>query len=127
VCRDLNVKHRSPEQTVATLSGGNQQKVVIAKWVLRGGDVLLFDEPTQGIDVDAKEEVYRLMERLASEGCAVVFVSSEFSELVATCSSVVVMREGHTVDVLRGNKVSEAAITSACYDRTHQGKASHVA
>ena len=127
MCTNLKLTHRSSEQTVSTLSGGNQQKVVIAKWLLRGGEVLLFDEPTQGIDVDAKEEVYRLMERLAADGCAVVFVSSEFSELVATCSSVVVMREGRSVDVLRGDKVSEAAITSACYDRTHQRKASHVA
>jgi len=127
MCTNLKLTHRSSEQTVSTLSGGNQQKVVIAKWLLRGGEVLLFDEPTQGIDVDAKEEVYRLMERLAADGCAVVFVSSEFSELVATCSSVVVMREGRSVDVLHGDKVSEAAITSACYDRTHQRKASHVA
>ncbi len=121
LCGELNVKHRSTEQTVSTLSGGNQQKVVIAKWLLRGGAVLLFDEPTQGIDVDAKEEVYRLMERLAAERCAVVFVSSEFSELVATCSTVVVMREGHTVQTLHEDQISEAAITAACYHRNIEG------
>ncbi|HKG39273.1 MAG TPA: sugar ABC transporter ATP-binding protein [Conexibacter sp.] len=114
----LSMRARGPEQLVAHLSGGTQQKVVIAKWMLRQGQLLMFDEPTQGIDVDAKAEVYALMERFAEGGASVVLVSSEFSELVAVCDRVVVLREGTVVRTLAGAEVTEAAITDACYAGT---------
>jgi len=117
IVSDLRIKVDGPEQVVSTLSGGNQQKVVIAKWMVRRGQVMMFDEPTQGIDVDAKEEVYALMERLASEGAIVIFVSSEFPELVGACDRVLVMREGRLVRTLVGTDIDEDAITDACYAR----------
>jgi ABC-type sugar transport system ATPase subunit len=89
--------------------------VVLAKWLNVGADVLIFDEPTQGIDVGAKEEFYGLMRDLAAEGKGVVFISSEFSELVQNCNRVLVMREGHLVGELAGEEVSESALLEKCY------------
>jgi ABC-type sugar transport system ATPase subunit len=113
--RNLSIRTPSVEQPVGLLSGGNQQKVVIAKWLQVNPLVLLFDEPTQGIDVGAKEEVYRLIEALAEAGHGIVFISSEFSELVGTCHRVVVMREGTIVARLEGPAVNEETIVAACY------------
>ena len=112
---DLRMRATGPEQIVGSLSGGTQQKVVIAKWLLRDGKILMFDEPTQGIDVDAKEEVYTLMEEFAASGAAVVLVSADFAELVAVCDRVIVLREGRLVETLSGTAVTEAAIIAACY------------
>jgi ribose transport system ATP-binding protein len=114
----LKMRAQGPEQPITALSGGTQQKVVIARWMLREGKLLMFDEPTQGIDVDAKEEVYALMEQLAAGGASVVLISSEFSELVAVCQRVIVLREGAVVDVLEGEDVTEQRITDACYAGT---------
>jgi ABC-type sugar transport system ATPase subunit len=111
----LKIRARGPEQVVASLSGGNQQKVVIAKWMLREGKLLMFDEPTQGIDVEAKEEVYTLMERFADGGASVLLISSEFSELVGVCRRVIVLREGAIAATLEGADVTERTITDACY------------
>jgi ribose transport system ATP-binding protein len=112
----LQVRASSEEQRVAHLSGGNQQKVVLAKWTLGDAQILMFDEPTQGIDIDAKEEAYRLMENLAEEGAAVIVVFSEFSELVEVCDRVVVLREGSLTAELRADEVTSEAIVKACYD-----------
>ncbi|HEX5191953.1 MAG TPA: sugar ABC transporter ATP-binding protein [Solirubrobacteraceae bacterium] len=111
----LGIKVSDPESPVRHLSGGNQQKVVLAKWLETGADVFLFDEPTHGIDVGAKQEVYRLMTGLAEAGKGVVFVSSEFPELIAICSRVVVMREGRLVAELDGDGLSEPALIRHCY------------
>ena len=92
------------ESPIGNLSGGNKQKVVLAKWLESGAEVLIFDEPTHGIDVGAKEEVYRLMVDLAVAGKGVVFISSEFPELVGVCNRVVVMREGRTRGRVRGSR-----------------------
>jgi ribose transport system ATP-binding protein len=117
----LKMRAQGPEQPIAALSGGTQQKVVIARWMLREGKLLMFDEPTQGIDVDAKEEVYGLMESLAEGGASVVLISSEFSELVAVCQRVIVLREGAIVDILEGDEVTEQRITDACYAGAETG------
>ena len=90
----LQIKMTGPEQVVATLSGGNQQKVVLAKWLERNAEVLLFDEPTRGIDVGAKYEIYQLMNRLAARGKAIVMISSELPEGLGMSDRVVVMHEG---------------------------------
>jgi ABC-type sugar transport system ATPase subunit len=90
----LRIRCSSPYQIAGRLSGGNQQKIVIAKWVARGARVFLFDEPTRGIDVAAKQEVFEEMDRLAREGAAVLMVSSELPELVQVADRVLVMREG---------------------------------
>ena len=90
----LQIKMTGPDQVVATLSGGNQQKVVLAKWLERNAEALLFDEPTRGIDVGAKYEIYQLMNRLAAQGKAIVMISSELPEVLGMSDRVVVMHEG---------------------------------
>jgi ABC-type sugar transport system ATPase subunit len=111
----LNIKVANVEHPVRYLSGGNQQKVVLAKWLESGADVFIFDEPTHGIDVEGKEEVYNLMEQLAERGKGVIFISSEFSELVGACNRVVVMREGRIVGELEGEAITDAALVERCY------------
>ena len=103
------------EHPVRYLSGGNQQKVVLAKWLESGADVFIFDEPTHGIDVEGKEEVYDLMDELADSGKGVIFISSEFSELVGACNRVVVMREGRVVGEFEGDAITDAALVERCY------------
>ncbi len=112
---ELGIKVGNVEQPVRFLSGGNQQKVVLAKWLRSGADVFIFDEPTHGIDIEGKDEVYRLMEALALEGHAVIFISSEFTELVGACNRVLVMREGRLVGELAGEAVTDEALVARCY------------
>jgi ABC-type sugar transport system ATPase subunit len=111
----LKIKVADVEHPVRHLSGGNQQKVVLAKWLNSGADVFIFDEPTQGIDVEGKEEVYELMTALADRGKGVIFVSSEFTELLETCSRILVMREGRLVEEFQGGNITEAQLVDACY------------
>ena len=88
----IRVSHR--EQLARNLSGGNQQKVVLAKWLAAESDVIIFDEPTRGIDVGAKYEIYLLMNRLAEQGKAIVMISSELPEVLGMSDRVIVMHEG---------------------------------
>jgi ribose transport system ATP-binding protein len=90
--RDLQIKVASPAQRARLLSGGNQQKIVLAKWLHAGCRVLIFDEPTRGIDVGAKAEIYRLMRRLAAEGLAIVMISSELPEVMGMSDRILIMR-----------------------------------
>src|SRR5699024_12548106 len=80
--KDLQVKANSTKQLLRNLSGGNQQKVVIAKWLARNSDILIFDEPTRGIDVGAKSEIYSLMNELVNEGKSIIMISSELTEMM---------------------------------------------
>lgn len=113
--RDLDIKTPSDLTPATSLSGGNQQKLVLARWLRSGASVLIFDEPTHGIDVGAKEEVYTLMEQLAADGKAVVFISSEFGELVGVCHRVIVMREGNIVGEAAGDEITENRLLEYCY------------
>jgi len=90
----LKIRVTSPEQRAGNLSGGNQQKVVLAKWLARHADVVIFDEPTRGIDVGAKYEIYLLMDRLVAQGKAVVMISSELPEILGMSDRIVVMHQG---------------------------------
>ncbi len=90
----INIKTPSIKQLVLNLSGGNQQKVVIAKWLVRNSDILIFDEPTRGIDVGAKSEIYKLMNQLVAEGKSIIMISSEMPELLRMSDRIVVMCEG---------------------------------
>lgn len=90
----INIKTPSPRSLVRSLSGGNQQKVVIAKWLLRNCDILIFDEPTRGIDVGAKSEIYKLMNQLTASGKSIIMISSELPELLRMSDRIVVMCEG---------------------------------
>jgi ABC-type sugar transport system ATPase subunit len=92
--KDLKIKLSDPEKPVLNLSGGNQQKVVLAKWLEANADIIIFDEPTRGIDVGAKYEIYLLINQLASEGKAIIMVSSELPELLGMCDRIIVMHEG---------------------------------
>ncbi len=111
----LKIKVPDVEHPARFLSGGNQQKMMLAKWLDSGADVFIFDEPTHGIDVEGKEEVYDLMTELARQGKGVIFISSEFTELVGACNRVLVMREGRLVDEFEGDEITDAALVECCY------------
>jgi ABC-type sugar transport system ATPase subunit len=111
----LGIKARDTEVAVGSLSGGNQQKVVLAKWLVHGADVFVFDEPTHGIDVEGKADVYDLIGELADQGKAVLFISSDLPELAAVSDRVVVLREGRVVAELTGEQVTEGVILEHCY------------
>ncbi|MFQ3567532.1 MAG: sugar ABC transporter ATP-binding protein [Aggregatilineales bacterium] len=109
----LNVRISSPEQQVRLLSGGNQQKTVLAKWLVERPRMLVFAEPTRGIDIGAKVEIYHWIHRLAGEGTAVLMVSSELLELLGLCHRVIVMRDGRIAAELPGEGLTEEAIMFA--------------
>ena len=106
----LGVKTPGLEQTVQHLSGGNQQKIVLGKWLALQPRLLLLDEPTRGIDIGAKREIYRLMDQLAAEGVAVLFVSSEMEEVLGMADRVLVMHEGQLAGELARGQLSEEAV-----------------
>jgi ribose transport system ATP-binding protein len=91
----LRVRAASPLVTVGSLSGGNQQKVLLSRWLEIGPKVLILDEPTRGVDIGAKSEIYRIIDDLAKKGIGVIVISSELPEIIGTCDRVLVMREGH--------------------------------
>jgi ribose transport system ATP-binding protein len=109
-CARLNVRTPSVEQTVGLLSGGNQQKVVLGKWLSRTPRVLLLDDPTRGIDVGAKSEIYALMDGLARQGLAVLMISSDLEEVLGMSDRVLVMQEGRLAGELPRGRMSEEAI-----------------
>ena len=98
----LGIRTPSDMQAVRLLSGGNQQKVVMAKWLLRDCDILIFDEPTRGIDVGAKAEIYRLLQDLAAQGRAIIVISSELPEVMRLSHRIAVMCEGRLTGILPG-------------------------
>jgi ribose transport system ATP-binding protein len=98
------------DQEARLLSGGNQQKVVLAKWLLVDSNLLIFDEPTRGIDIGAKADVYSLMVQLASQGKYILMVSSDMPELIAMCDRVIVMRQGRIVGEVERENLSEESI-----------------
>jgi ribose transport system ATP-binding protein len=109
----FNVKTPSIHQLVRNLSGGNQQKVILGKWLAVNPLVLLLDEPTRGIDINAKREIYTLIDELAREGLSVVMVSSELPEIMAVTDRILVLSEGHMTGEFSGDEVSEDALMKA--------------
>ena len=107
VMATLNTVPDDPDRIVRLLSGGNQQKVVLARWLLRECRVLLLDEPTRGVDVATKAEIYRIITDLANEGLGVLVVSSELEELAGICTRVLIMREGELVAEVAGKDATE--------------------
>ncbi|MBN1852133.1 MAG: sugar ABC transporter ATP-binding protein, partial [Pirellulales bacterium] len=101
VTQDLQLKAASLSQPVKNLSGGNQQKVVLAKWLLRDCKIYIFDEPTRGVDVSAKSEIYRLMEDLAMRGAGIMMISSDIPEVLHMSDRILVVREGRIAGELR--------------------------
>jgi ribose transport system ATP-binding protein len=116
VGRAVQVNARDIERTLAKqLSGGNQQKVVIAKWLLRKPRVIILDEPTRGIDVGAKYEVYKIINQLAADGTGILLISSEIEELMGMCDRILVMRHGeirgvHTAAEFDRERILESAM-----------------
>jgi ribose transport system ATP-binding protein len=107
---DLGIKATSGEVPAASLSGGNQQKIVLAKWLAAQPRVIILDEPTRGVDVGAKQEIYALMRRLSAAGTAVLMISSDMEEIIAQSDRVAVMHEGGLTGILSGEAINEEAI-----------------
>jgi ribose transport system ATP-binding protein len=112
----LRIKTPSTAQEARNLSGGNQQKVAIAKWLVRDSDVLIFDEPTRGIDVGAKEEIYALLDDLAAQGKAIIMISSELPEVLRLSDRVVVMAQGRVTGVLPRSDATQERIMHLATD-----------
>ncbi|HHY82681.1 MAG TPA: sugar ABC transporter ATP-binding protein [Clostridiales bacterium] len=108
----LSIKTPSITQLVKNLSGGNQQKIVVAKWLIRNSDIFIFDEPTRGIDVGAKSEIYGLIHQLAAENKSIIMVSSEIPELLRMCDRIIVMCEGRVTGELSIDEATQEKIMS---------------
>ncbi len=121
--RKLQIKINKATDAVATLSGGNQQKVVIAKWLMTEPDVILLNDPTRGIDVGTKQEIYKLMRDLADAGKAILFYSTDYAELIGCCDRVAVMYDGAITTELRGDAINEEAIVAASLNINTQSAA----
>ena len=114
----MRIKTPSSRQVVRYLSGGNQQKVVLGKWLAMKPRVLLLDEPTRGIDIGAKQEIYALMEELAEEGVAIFFVSSEMEEILGMSDRALVMHEGRVSGVLSREELNEEVVMQLATGRS---------
>ncbi|MCQ2518228.1 MAG: sugar ABC transporter ATP-binding protein, partial [Lachnospiraceae bacterium] len=118
----LRTKCPSVEQNVGNLSGGNQQKVLLAKWMYANPDVLILDEPTRGIDVGAKYEIYCIINQLASEGKSVIMISSEMPEILGMCDRIYVMNEGRMVGELSKEEATQETIMSCILSSEGKGE-----
>jgi inositol transport system ATP-binding protein len=116
----LNIKASGRNQLVGTLSGGNQQKVVLSKWFLTNPEILILDEPTRGIDIGAKQEVYKIIARLAQQGKAIILISSEMPELLGLCDRIIVLHKGNiTGNFSRANFNSEVILSAGLGQHKH--------
>ena len=106
----LDIKTASADTPIKSLSGGNQQKVILARWLLTHPEYLILDEPTRGIDVGTKVDIQKLVLKLASEGMSITFISSETDEMLRTCSRLVVMRDRKVVGELSGDELTQSMI-----------------
>jgi ABC-type sugar transport system ATPase subunit len=114
--KSLRIKTPSYKQIVSFLSGGNQQKVVIAKWLLMNSDIIIMDEPTRGVDVGAKREIYLLINELKAQGKAIIMISSEMPELIGMCDRMVVMYKGRITGILDKNEITQENIMAKAID-----------
>ena len=111
--RLLAIKTAGLDIPVGALSGGNQQKVVIAKWLMRSPRLILLNDPTRGIDVGTKQELYALLRRLADEGAAILFYSTDYDELIGCCDRVLVLYDGSVINELSGERLTERALIAS--------------
>ena len=123
--RALNIRVSSIEQIVSSLSGGNQQKVALAKWLDFSPDVIIFDEPTRGIDIGAKTEIYSIMGELAARGAAIVMVSSELPELISVADRIMVMQEGRMKGIVSKKEATQELVISLATQKAQEP--SHIA
>lgn len=122
--KSLSIKTPSPEQKIKNLSGGNQQKVLLARWLCLNPDLVILDEPTRGIDVGAKAEIEELIQSMSKKNISVLMISSELEELVRNCHRVVVMRDGKNVGELKGKDLSEKNILAVIAQGGESGSSS---
>ena len=116
--KSLSIRVPGSETKAGSLSGGNQQKVVLAKWLERQTDIVIFDEPTRGIDVGTKVEIYRLMNRLAAEGKAILMISSELPEILGMSDRILVMHEGEIAgEILNPQSATQEDILALAMER----------
>jgi len=120
----MQIKIGDVGDAVGTLSGGNQQKVVIAKWLLTGAKILLLNDPTRGIDVGTKQEIYRLLRNLADAGTAIVLYSTDYDELIGCCDRVLMLYDGSIVRTLEGDAISETNILASSFNLSVGAKTS---
>jgi len=109
----LAIKTNGPDIAVGSLSGGNQQKVVIAKWLMNQPRIILLNDPTRGIDVGTKQEIYQLLRKLADEGAAILFYSTDYDELIGCCDRVLVLYDGAIKKELAGAEITEKALIAS--------------
>ena len=121
-CDALNVRCESLQQRIATLSGGNQQKIVLAKWLVHDADIFLLDEPTRGIDVAARHRIYQLVDALAADGKSIVMVSSDLDELLDVCDRIAVMSNGRLVETFKRESWSYEGIMQAAFSGYRRGR-----
>nr|WP_237684272.1 sugar ABC transporter ATP-binding protein [Pseudaminobacter soli] len=114
LAEDFDIRPREPERAVRDLSGGNQQKVVLAKWLQTGPDLILLDEPTQGVDVGARQQVYEFIRKAADRGASILCASSDHEQLEAICDRVLIFSRGRVVSTLSGDEITKHAITERC-------------
>lgn len=112
---EFGIDAASEQQTMSTLSGGNQQKVILARWLRRKPKILLLDEPTQGVDVNARAQIYALVRAAVAEGCSVLLVSSDFEELARVCDRVIVLAGGQVTAELRAPAIDPARLTELAF------------
>ena len=120
---ELNVKTPSMKTEIQNLSGGNQQKVLICRWLLANSDILILDEPTRGIDVGAKYEIYRIMRELTKEGKSIIMVSSEMPELLGVSDRIMVMCEGKVTGVLDAAETEQVDVMTLATQSENKAKA----
>ena len=118
ILTNINLRPLQIDRPMRLFSGGNQQKGIIARWIAANSQILLFDEPTRGIDIGAKAEIYSLIERLAAEGKSVIVVSSELPEIIRLADRVLVMRQGRIAAQLERKDLSEQAIVAHAVPQT---------
>jgi inositol transport system ATP-binding protein len=119
-CKSMNVKTPTYDTAIESLSGGNQQKVILAKWMVTNPDILILDEPTRGIDVGAKQEIYKLMSQLSKQKKAQIMVSSELPELIMMCDRIYVMAKGRITGMLKKDEFSQENIMAYATDTKKQ-------
>ena len=110
VLKNIQTKYGDTEDNASSLSGGNQQKIALAKWIAADCKCIIFDEPTRGVDVGAKTEIYKVMNTLAENGVAVIMISSEMPEIIGMCDRVMVMRGGKIAGEVSKNELSENSL-----------------
>jgi len=115
--KKLSIRTPSLQQKLKFLSGGNQQKVVVAKWLIRNCDILIFDEPTRGIDIGAKQEIYALLNELARAGKTIIMISSELQEILKLSHRIVVMCEGRVTGELPASEATQEKIMKLATQR----------